>query len=181
MVPKDLIGYFTTSSAVAGTLIGLLFVSISLRYDAIFGTAASFHNRAVAAAAFTALVNALSISLWALIPRVDLGYPAVVLAAFCVVSTLRLHVRKRGPRDRYSFVLVAASVLVYLSQFVNGVFLIAEPHEPTAMMTLTYTLFAAFATALFRSWQLLQPDTSDDVGGGVAVAPQAASPPRPPA
>ena len=55
MVPKDLIVYFTTSAQIAGSLIGLLFVSISLRYDAILGRSAQFHSRAMAGAAFTGL------------------------------------------------------------------------------------------------------------------------------
>jgi hypothetical protein len=53
VVPKDLIVYFTTSAQIAGSSIGLLFVSISLRYDAILGRSAQFHSRAMAAAAFT--------------------------------------------------------------------------------------------------------------------------------
>jgi hypothetical protein len=76
---------------------------------------------------------------------------------------------------------VAASVVVYLSQLVNGVFLIAQPHEVTALLTLAYTLFAAFATALFRSWQLLEPDPSGDEAGRAASASRVASPPNPPA
>ena len=46
MVPKDFIVYFTTSAQIAGTLIGLLFVSISLRYEAILGRSAEFRSRA---------------------------------------------------------------------------------------------------------------------------------------
>lgn len=156
MVPHDLIGYFTTSSAVAGTLIGLLFVSISLRYEAIFGESADFRSRAIAGAGFTALVNALSLSLWALIPRVNLGFPAVVLAIFCLVSTLRRHMGKLAERGS-SRTLLLLSVFVYLSQLVNGGLLVARPHSVATVYSLVYTLFAAFAAALIRSWQLLQP------------------------
>jgi hypothetical protein len=156
VVPSDLIGYFTASSAVAGSLIGLLFVSISLRYEAILGSSADFRNRAAAAAAFTSLVNALTISLWALVPDSRLGYPAVVSALVCLGFTVRLHARKfgRGTSSLASFLL---SVAVYLAQLVDGSLLIARPHSARTVFILAYTLFGAYASALSRSWQLLQP------------------------
>jgi hypothetical protein len=62
VVPKDLIVYFTTGAQIAGSLIGLLFVSISLRYDAILGRSAQFPSRAIAGAAFTGHLAPLSLS-----------------------------------------------------------------------------------------------------------------------
>ncbi len=73
VVPHDLTVFFHRQLGRAGTLIGLLFVSIQLRYDEILGTTGQTHSRAVANAAFTALANALAVSLWALVPNVNLG------------------------------------------------------------------------------------------------------------
>lgn len=171
VVPKDLVGYFTASSAVAGTLIGLLFVAITLRYDAIFGAAA--RSRAVAAAAFTALTNALALSLWALIPHVDLGYPAAVIALFSVFATARTHFSGRHRRDTSTASFVVALV-VYGYQFANGVVLVALPHDSWFVFSLAYTVYAAFVTGLSRSWQLLQPDGPG--GGGMAGAGSDAGP-----
>jgi hypothetical protein len=158
VVPNNLIGYFTTSAAVAGSLIGLLFVSISMRYEAILGKSAHFDSRAAAASSFTGLFNALTISLWALIPDGNLGYAALVSAAICLMNTLKLHggKLKRGGSLR----LFVLSTAVYLAQGVNGAFLIARPHSSTGADILAYTLFGAFASSLSRAWELLQP------GGG---------------
>ena len=126
MVPKDLIVYFTTSAQIAGSLIGLLFVSISLRYDEILGRSAQFHSRAMAGAAFTGLFNVLTISLWALVPGRGLGYPVVVSGVVCLFHTLRLHMGKLLAIESAlgTFLL---SLAVYFAQVVEGIWLIARP------------------------------------------------------
>jgi hypothetical protein len=156
VIPSDLTDYFTASSAVAGTLIGLLFVSISLRYDVIFGPAAEFRNRSIAGAGFTALANALALSLWALIPHVNLGYPATVSAVLCLASTLQRHVGRSSRRETWSRLFLLA-MAVYLFQLVNAIWLIASPHDSGIVDNLAYTVFGAFAAGLSRSWQLLEP------------------------
>jgi hypothetical protein len=159
VVPKDLIVYFTTSAQIAGSLIGLLFVSISLRYEAILGKSAEFRSRALASAAFTGLVNVLTISLWALVPGTGLGYPIVVSGAICLFHTLKLHVGKFGPIDA-SFGGFLLSAVVYFAQIVEGTWLILRPGENEIVFILAYTLFGAMAVSLRRAWTLLQP------GGG---------------
>jgi hypothetical protein len=154
-IRTHIIGYFTTSAAVAGSLIGLLFVSISLRYEAILGKSADFRSRAAAGSSFTGLFNALTISLWALIPDGNLGYAALVSAATCLLNTLKLHGGKlRRGGSLGTFVL---SMAVYLAQGVNGALLIARPHSSTPVHVLAYTLFGALASSLSRAWELLQP------------------------
>jgi hypothetical protein len=83
MTPPDLGSYFSASSAVVGTLIGLLFVSITLRYDAILGPSAPPSNRSLAAAlvqqiayvVFSALLTALMRSWQLLQPDVAAAQP----------------------------------------------------------------------------------------------------------
>ncbi len=159
MVPKDLIVYFTTSAQIAGSLIGLLFVSISLRYDAILGRSAQFHSRAMAGAAFTGLFNVLTISLWALVPGRGLGYPVVVSGVVCLFHTLRLHMGKLLTIDSAlgTFLL---SLAVYFAQVVEGIWLIARPGSNEIVFILAYTLFGSTALSLRRAWTLLQPGHS---------------------
>jgi hypothetical protein len=172
VVPKDLMVYFTTSAQIAGSLIGLLFVAISLRYDAILGRSAEFHSRAMAGAAFTGLFNVLTISLWALVPGAGLGYPVTVSGVVCLIHTLRLHVGKLGAIDSSlgSFLL---SLAVYFAQTILGFWLIARPGQNEIVFILAYTLFGAMALSLKRAWTLLQPARSDN-------KPVMATPPSPP-
>jgi hypothetical protein len=111
----------------------------------------------VAAAAFTALANALAVSLWALLPHINLGYPSGFAALFCVSATIRTHVGREGRRDTSTTMFVLA-ILVYAYQFLNAIVLVARPHDTAYIYSAAYTVFAAFATGLSRSWQLMQPE-----------------------
>ncbi len=173
MVPKDFTGYFTTSAQIAGTLIGLLFVSISLRYEAILGRSAELRSRAIAGAAFTGLVNVLTISVWALVPGAGLGFPVAISGVICLVHTLRLHVGKLGAIDS-SLASFLLSLAVYFAQVVEGAWLIVRPGENEIVFILAYTLFGAMAVSLRRAWTLLQP------GGGSDNKPVPAAPPTKP-
>ncbi len=172
MTPAALTTFFTACAAVAGSLEGLLFVAISLRYDAILGPAAPSANRAVAAAAFTALTNALILSLWALVPGVNLGYPVVAVAFGSLWSTVRTHFTRSGRRDTSlrSFVV---SILIYLFELVVGAVLIARPTVTGLVYDLAYLEFGAFGAALARSWQLLQPEPAQTDGSHDGSTPGA--------
>ena len=69
------------SSGVAGALTGLLFVSLSIAPERLTGEHASAEQQSIAATAFTALVDALWISLFALRPGNDIPTASLVLGA----------------------------------------------------------------------------------------------------
>jgi hypothetical protein len=112
----------------------------------------------------------------ALIPDSILGYAAVVSALVCLYRTLRLHVGNLRRIDR-SLGRFFLSLAVYLSQLGNGAFLIARPHSATAVSVIAYTLFGSLATALSRSWQLLQPHRGDAATATPAAVSQPAGAP----
>jgi hypothetical protein len=154
VVPDNFIGYFTGAATAAGALIGLLFVAVSLRPEAVLGTGAPAKAQAVAGSAFLALVNSFFVSLIALIPGTNLGYTAVIMALFGLYSTFRLH-RGLGRGESATFQL-ALALAAYLTQLVAGVLLIASPDRHSLVYTLAYVLVAAFGAALGRAWSLIQ-------------------------
>jgi hypothetical protein len=154
VVPASFIAYFAAVTGAAAALIGLLFVSVSLRPDTVFGTDAPRRGKALAATAFTGLVNTFFLSLIALIPATNLGYPAVVLSGISLTATARLQLQlsHSGPQ----LILMVLSAAAYLLQCGVGIYLIGTPRNSGAFTDIAYAMIASLAVALGRAWALLQ-------------------------
>ena len=165
--------FFGGAATVAGALIGLLFVALSLSPERL-RDAASLEHQAIAATAFTALVDALFISLIGLQPGSGLQQGAVFLGALGLSSTVGLalrlwrnrhlaHLSKRWP------VFLVVIMAVYAAQLVTG--LLPETPAGAADRTATF-VYAMFAVGIARAWQLLGLKGGgilDELG--VAIAP----------
>ncbi|MGH3255861.1 MAG: hypothetical protein ACRDOU_10830 [Streptosporangiaceae bacterium] len=154
MVPGDFIGYFAAAGTAAGTLIGLLFVAVSLRPESVLGATAPPAARAVAGSAFIALVNSFFVSLVAVIPNTSLGYVAAIMAVASLWSTLRLHRALTGSRSALRQLLLAAAT--YCGQLGVGVALIIRPDTRELVSVVGYLLVSSFAVGLTRAWSLMQ-------------------------
>jgi hypothetical protein len=85
--------FFSGTATVAGALVGLLFVALSVAPERLRGTHASVEHQAIASTAFSALVDALFISLIGLEPGGGLNYGAVILGGLGLTSSCGLAVR----------------------------------------------------------------------------------------
>ncbi len=90
MVPAGYHDFFGGCATVAGALIGLLFVAISVAPEKLAGDRASADHQVKAGAAFSALVNTLVIALVALLPGDGLGAASIALASTGLASTAAL-------------------------------------------------------------------------------------------
>jgi len=166
VVPDSFDGYFTAAASAAGALIGLLFVAISMRPDAVLGQNPSSRARALASSSFTGLVNGFFVSMAALIPGRNLGITASILAVLSLSATIRLH--RRVGRSATKLAVSALTTAAFAAQLAVGIGLVARPHNASLVTDLAWITIASFAVALMRAWSLLQ---------GEGLEPQSAGPP----
>ena len=152
MVPGAYDTYLAALATAAAALIGLLFVAVSVRDDTIFGAHAMPGGEALAITAFTGLVSSFVVSVLGLIPKVNIGEPAVVMAVIGIVAMVRLQRRLHIGRN---LIVLAITLLAYAAQFGFGVLLLADPHSDQ-LVNLSVIVFVPLIVSLQRAWSLLQ-------------------------
>jgi hypothetical protein len=149
--------FFSGTATVAGALVGLLFVALSVAPERLRGANASVEHQAIASTAFTALVDALFVSLIGLQPGGGLDYGAVILGTLGLTSSCGLTVRlwrARADEDlsrRWPY-LLGFIILVYATQVITGFVLRTPSSQADLTVTFVYILFGI---GIARSWELL--------------------------
>jgi ABC-type Fe3+-siderophore transport system permease subunit len=161
MVPADVHDFFLTTGSVAGALIGLLFVAISVSSERLSQETASAQlHRIRASAALSAFTNALTVSLFALIPGQKIGYTSAIVAAtgimFVTASLLSLirlrHLHWASLRDA---LFLVGLITAFVFQLVEGLMVIATPDNPGAVNTIAVLVVVCFLIGVARSWELI--------------------------
>jgi hypothetical protein len=164
VVPESIRDFFTASASVAGALIGLLFVAISVSSERLTRAEAGAQRyRVRAAATLTAFLNALAVSLFALIPGHKIGPAAVVVAigglVFVIAALLSL-IRSRPAvparwdalRDALFLLLL---VVTFVIQLIEGADVIAQPGNSGDVNTIAALVVACFLIGIARAWELI--------------------------
>jgi hypothetical protein len=155
--PENYHEFFTAAAGVAGALVGLLFVAVSVTMERMEEQGETQIHRIRAATALTAFSNALVVSLFALIPGVNVGWPAfwlgVVGALFVIgalLSMIRLGLRRPGELRGAVFLIGLIVVLVF--QLSAGLRLI---NHHGAYETISILVVVCFVIGVSRSWELI--------------------------
>jgi len=160
VVPESIHEFFVASSGVAGALIGLLFVAISVSAERLARTEGAQIHRIRAVAALTAFTNALVVSLFALIPGHKIGPAATAVAASGLIfigavllSLIRLHqVRWSVVRDMLFLIGLA---VVFAAQLIAGLAVLAQPRNPGDVNEIAILVIICFLIGIARAWVLI--------------------------
>jgi len=160
MVPEGIRDFFAASAGVAGALIGLLFVAISVAVERLKREEGAQVHRIRAVAALTAFTNAIAVSLFALIPGEKIGITSVVVAATGLLfvaaslsSLVRLHqLRWAGVRDA---LFLLGLIVVFVLQMAEGLGVIANPANSGDVNTIAILVVCCFLIGIARAWELI--------------------------
>ncbi|HEY0716234.1 MAG TPA: hypothetical protein VGD68_01355 [Streptosporangiaceae bacterium] len=148
--------FFAGSATIAGALVGLLFVALSIQPERNRDRR-SVEHRAVAGSAFTALVDALFISLIGLQPGGGLRVGAILLGSFGLISSgslaTRLWIARHDvhlSRRWLSFMLFIIGV--YVAQAATGLLAVSSARAASNTATFIYIMFGM---GIARAWELL--------------------------
>jgi hypothetical protein len=160
MVPADYITYFATMAAVGGTLVGLVFIAVSILPEQTINKNAPLERQAKVASAFTALLNPLIISLFALIPHNTIGYTALIvgstdLMGHLIISIylLRQKTNMNGTVRKITFIL--GGLVLYAYQIIEGIRLLRELGNTDALETLASIMIVIYIFGVSRAWDVL--------------------------
>lgn len=141
MNPQSMNDFFLASAGVAGALIGLLLVAISVSQERLAKGGEGQIHQLRAAAALSAFTNALVVSLFALIPGNKLGWSAFtigIIGWLFVLASLLVLIRGRRVRwdDAGHLVFLLGLAATFTVQVLAGISSAAHPENESTTSTI---------------------------------------------
>jgi hypothetical protein len=159
MVTGDYRDFFVVLATSAATLIGLLFVALS-----VAGGRTKNHPQVIrefrAAAALFAFTNVFTVSLFGLVPGTGVAIAAVVVSGVGILFTaagLRttLSLPQKLQHRRTQFALILGLLAILGLELYYGILLMRHPHNHSDLSNLGYILIVSLLVGIGRSWEMV--------------------------
>lgn len=151
--------FFVASGGVAGALIGLLFVALSVATEPE-DRGDRYAHRFRGASALTSFLNALTISLFLLIPDIDAGWPVLSVGlvglGFLLRALRELHAaRTVHPASWQDISSLLGLLAVFGLQTLTGAQLLSDRHDTGPLETVAILVVVCFLIGVARAWEMI--------------------------
>jgi hypothetical protein len=152
--------FFAATAGVAGALIGLLFVAISVAPDRVIGPEASEVHSVRAVAALTAFTNALTVSLFELAPGLSGGGAPISVAILGLLFIFGALIGL-APSTRLGHVklgdisFLVGLLVVFVLQLLAGIDLERHAADSGGLRTICVLVIVCFLLGIARAWELV--------------------------
>jgi hypothetical protein len=151
---------FTATAEASATLIGLLFVAMSVAPRRGSNSHLGVVQQVRAGAALLAFTSTLAVSLFGLVTGNNVGYPAVV------VGTIGLFFTAAGMRSIFESTkdrrlrekqlgLIVLLLLTFGFELGGGIALIVNHHDQGALSVVSNVLVASLLVGIARAWEMV--------------------------
>jgi hypothetical protein len=159
VITSSFSGLFVVIAESAATLIGLLFVAVTVAKRRTEAGSAEIGDFRAAASLFS-FTNALVISLYGMVPGNNTGYPSLIMGVLGILfvgagvrTTLAQPVRQQSRRHQLPLILGLAAVFGF--QIFYGLALLNHPRSNGDLSILGDVLIASLLIGIGRAWELV--------------------------
>jgi hypothetical protein len=159
VIPGDYSDMLVAIATTAGALTGLLFVALSVAPRRQRDLGPLVIRQVRAAAALLAFSNALSVSLFSLVPGTNVGYPSAVLGVIGIAFTaaaMRSVIASPATADqkRGQVSLINLLLLIFGTELIAGIVAVTRPVDKPPVL-IGYALVASLIVGISRAWELV--------------------------
>lgn len=151
---------FTAIATSAGALTGLLFVVVTVVESRTAKSLPGVVQEVRASAALLAFTNALAVSLFGLVPRTNVGYPAAVvgvIGVFFSAAAMRSVLGSPSAQDWRGrhLTLTVFLMVTFAVELGGGVDLLVHPRRTSPLDVISYVLVVSLIIGIARAWELV--------------------------
>jgi hypothetical protein len=165
---------FVAIAGAAGALTGLLFVALSVAPRPVRASRRRVIQQVRAAAALLCFNNALAVSLFALVPQTNVGYPATALGVigimFAAAGARSTIAASPVTRSQWfsQLSLLALLLVIFGTEFVSAIYVLVKPGSREPVQLISYALVTSLIVGIARAWELVG-DRDTGLSASIAV------------